>query len=302
MDTISNIKIQSEEHDIVNDSNFASIEEYVLYLMHCADYKKAQFVINKKNVLDIGCNSGYGTYILSKSCNKIVGVDVSKNAIDVAKQKYKKNNLNFQVIDGEKLPFGDNVFDIITSFQVLEHVADYDNYFKEILRVLKPRGVLLLTTPNAEIRVKPGMKPWNRFHVHEFRSDELSDILQKYFSSTSVFGQFATSDVYSIEYKRCTKQKNINNSYIKSNLKNKILYIIHKLNHKIKKYFSLMCKKEKIIHFPEEIKSNFSTNDIFYQKKDLKKSLTLVAVCSEDTLQNEIVNKIFLQPRKTGKI
>lgn len=209
MNNESIIKLQAEEHDIIDGANFTSVEEYILHLMHQSDYVRAQKLVIGKIVLDLGCNSGYGTNLLSQTCGRVTGVDVSPEAISTAKSKYQSNNMSFQLIDGITLPFESDSFDVITSFQVLEHIENYDNYFSEICRVLKPDGVLLLTTPNADIRVMPGSKPWNRFHVHvhEFRGHELSQFLKKYFPLVTVLGQFATERAYFIEYSRCTRAR-----------------------------------------------------------------------------------------------
>ncbi|MBW4057275.1 MAG: class I SAM-dependent methyltransferase, partial [Proteobacteria bacterium] len=207
MDNKSTIKLQAEEHDIINDDHFFSIEEYVLHLMHRSDYERAQRLVSSKVVLDLGCNCGYGTNLLSQSCNSIIGVDVSPTAIETAKSKYRRNDLSFKIVDGITLPFETDTFDVVTSFQVIEHLTDYNVYFSEVRRVLKPDGLLLLTTPNAAIRVKPGAKPWNRFHVHEFRGDELAKFLRGYFPLVEVFGKFAAEHVYAIEYNRCVAAK-----------------------------------------------------------------------------------------------
>ena len=85
---------------------------------------------------------------MSKYASHVTGIDVSKAAIKSASSKYSKNNLAFETIDGVNLPFQDNFFDMVTAFQVIEHLPSYEFFFAEITRVLKP-GVcyyLLLQT------------------------------------------------------------------------------------------------------------------------------------------------------------
>ena len=134
-------------------------------------------------VLDLGCNTGYGSEILSRKSQKTIGVDVSENAISISRKQYGQCNIDFHLIDGKKLPFNDNQFDVIISCQVIEHIIDYDIYINEIKRVLSPSGIVFFTTPNAFLRLDPGMKPWNQFHVREFNHSELSSLLNSYFVS-----------------------------------------------------------------------------------------------------------------------
>lgn len=294
METQSTIKLQAEEHEIIDDENFASLEEYVLHLMHQSDYKKAQKLVIGKRVLDLGCNCGYGTYLLSQTCNRVTGVDVSPVAIKTARTKYRHDNVSFQMIDGITLPFESETFDVIISFQVIEHIADYDSYFREIRRVLKPDGILLLTTPNAEIRIKPGAQPWNRFHVHEFRGEEFSQFLQSYFPFVAVIGQFATEKAYSVEYDRCTRKRDRVESTQGRSLKMILtdsipLPIANTLRNL---HNHIIDKKPKKIS--EQSKNQFSIDDFFYKGSNLDKSLSLIASCSCTREMQSTVSQAFI--------
>jgi ubiquinone/menaquinone biosynthesis C-methylase UbiE len=146
--------------------------------MHVKAYEEAAALANNKTVLDLGCNNGYGTVLLGKGHSKVVGLDVSARAIEDAQQRFRNYGINFLLYDGQTIPFKANSFDLIVSFQVIEHIADSTRYLAEIVRVLRSSGMALFTTPNAAIRLDPGMKPWNQFHVREYRAAELSGLLQ----------------------------------------------------------------------------------------------------------------------------
>lgn len=159
-------------------------------------------------VLDVGCNNGYGTKILSTRCQRVVGVDVSENAIESArKANANTKKIEFQVINGKTLPFDDQTFDLVTSFQVIEHVADVEPFLLEITRVLKAGGRAVFTTPNREIRLDPGMQPWNPFHVREYNAEALQETLARTFSEVKIEGLFADTELYAVEYDRVQKSK-----------------------------------------------------------------------------------------------
>jgi len=281
MATSKAVKLQAEEHEIVKVENFQTVEEFVLYLMHQSDYESAQKLVVGKDVLDLGCNCGYGTNCLSRMCKRIVGVDVSPSAIDEAKSRYKGDKASFQVVDGTTLPFADNSFDIITSFQVIEHLDDYNSYFKEARRVLRVDGILLLTTPNAAIRVRPGERPWNPFHMHEFRGEELNGFLQQYFSFVKVFGGFAMECPYNIELNRCLRNRDRVKTEINKPLRS---LVIDSLPSPLLKFLrairqSIYVNKKRQIS--ESLKNKFTTDDFYYKSSDLDTSLNLIGVCSD---------------------
>ena len=101
-------------------------------------------------VLDLGCGNGYYPYLLSRiPLNlKITGIDSHLNAIEDAKRDVGEKNAKFIIGNAEKLPFPENSFDKIVMSEIIEHVRDDIMVLKEARRVLKPGGILVLTTPN----------------------------------------------------------------------------------------------------------------------------------------------------------
>lgn len=196
------IGLQAEKHELIDPKRFKTREEYVLHLVHTVAYEHAAREASNKRVLDLGCNTGYGTAILARKSKSIVGVDVSEGAVSAASREHA--NIEFHLVNGKELPFPSGSFDLVTSFQVIEHLVDPRQYLDEIRRVLVPGGVVLFTTPNAVLRLDPGMKPWNQFHVREFNADELVDLLQPFFSKVEISGLFADPELYEIERNRLT--------------------------------------------------------------------------------------------------
>jgi SAM-dependent methyltransferase len=170
--------------------------------MHLRAYDEAVAHATGCDVLDVGCNTGYGTLRFAPIAGRVVGVDVSPRAIDAARQRAPEGRPEFVLTSGLDLPFTDDSFDLVTSFQVLEHVADPAAFLGELVRVARPGGTVILATPNAATRLDPGMTPWNRFHVHEYLAGELRELLLGVFAEVTVLGMFGAPELYETEIRR----------------------------------------------------------------------------------------------------
>lgn len=103
------------------------------------------FINNDTKVLDIGCNTGYCTFEISRiSKCEVDGIDISKAMIGAAKRQQSANRgsgkVNFYVGDATKLPFGDSKYDVVVSGGSIAFIDDREKAFKEIMRVLKNWG------------------------------------------------------------------------------------------------------------------------------------------------------------------
>lgn len=279
------IEHQATKHELIQTESFCSREEYVLHLIHTAAYVHASRSCEDKRVLDFGCNTGYGAKILSKSARKVVGVDVSENAISAAKNEYGHLGIEFQKFDGKKLPFKDDAFDLIDSFQVIEHIVDYTEYIEELKRVLSKRGALLFTTPNAFLRLDPGMKPWNDFHVREFNHDEFKVLLETFFPYVSVLGLFANEPLYSIEVNRLAAARERarldrlkSSPYQKFSLRTFVKALLpDALLHRIIE-FRIKREREQI----NDLMNKHGIDDFSYRQHELHNALDLLAICCND--------------------
>ena len=100
------------------------------------------------SILDLGCGSKpYES--LFKNCSKYTGVDIEISGPNHEVDKFGKNSKVDYFYDGKSLPFEDNSFDAVISFEVFEHIFNIDEVVKEINRVLKPGGKLLVSMPFA---------------------------------------------------------------------------------------------------------------------------------------------------------
>ncbi len=199
---VETVRLQAEEHPLIEDAPPATPAEHCLRLVHLRAYDEAVAHAAGRDVLDVGCNTGYGTVRFVPVARRVVGVDVSPGAIEAAAARAPGGQPEFILTSGFELPFPDASFDLVSSFQVLEHVPDPLAYLREIARVTRPGGEVILATPNAAIRLDPGMTPWNRFHVHEYLAAELHDLLAQVFPRVQVRGLFGTPTLYETEIRR----------------------------------------------------------------------------------------------------
>ena len=146
-------------------------ETFVLSLLHSKAYAHAMELAQPATVvLDLGCNDRiqYADVGLARS-QELSALTSHQAAIDTERNGAASAiTCEFRLIDGTAAsPFSDEMFDLVSSLQVMEHIEDIRSYLEEIKRVLKPGGKVLFTTPNRVIRLDPGMRPWNSFHVRE---------------------------------------------------------------------------------------------------------------------------------------
>ena len=152
-------------------------------------YEAVKYLKGSETVLDLACGLGFGTAILAgKTKGKVIGGDIAEDAIQDSQKYWQRENLSFTVLDGTNLPYADGYFDIVVSFETIEHTPQYRQMLKEFSRVLKPNGVALISTPNFPINSPTG-KVMNPYHTQEFTHRELSEILNEVFSEVTIHGQ-----------------------------------------------------------------------------------------------------------------
>jgi SAM-dependent methyltransferase len=163
----------------------------------------------ESRILEVGFGDGYGAEIVASTVDEYVGVDVSPDALELASAKHVGSNVRFMLYDGATLPFDTESFDCIISFHVLEHLSDPDSFLAEVGRVCRPGGRIVLVTPNATIRLNPGERPWNRFHVQEFSGDELQRLLSGRFARVTVMGIAGNEAMNGLERARVARARRI---------------------------------------------------------------------------------------------
>jgi len=155
---------------------------------HAARYVFALPFVEGKTVLDIACGTGYGIALLRHKAQFVTGVDIDREA---AKAAINECGDNAAVLlgNGLGLPFADDTFDVVTSFETLEHLHERTPFLTELHRVLRPAGMLVLSTPNSNYTQPVNGKPTNPFHIHEYSPQELTVELESLFTVEQFLGQ-----------------------------------------------------------------------------------------------------------------
>lgn len=143
---------------------------------HVARYAYASKYVKDSLVLDVACGTGYGVEQLCKAgAKKVYGVDIDKESILFAQENHKHSNANYICGTASRLDFEDNTFDVIVTFETIEHLQNEERkaYLGELFRVLKPQGQVILSTPNKLITSPWSEKPLNPYHELEFYREGL---------------------------------------------------------------------------------------------------------------------------------
>ena len=155
---------------------------------HFFAYKFAGRYAKGKNILDIACGEGYGSDYLSKTAKYAIGADCDSPAVEYAGSKYIRDNLKFIRQDACKLEFPDSKFDLVCSFQTVEHIPDPGKFLSEIKRVLSGQGILIISTPNIKDSSPKSIRPLNKYHVKEYACQEFEQFLRSYFRRVKIYG------------------------------------------------------------------------------------------------------------------
>jgi O-antigen biosynthesis protein len=148
----------------------------LVFAEHLARYHLAARIADGRRVLDAASGEGYGAAILAAAgAARVSGVDIDAEVVEHARRRY---GLDFRVGDLADLPFDRGEFDLIISFESIEHVAEPERALDEFARILGPHGVLLISTPNPNEYLED-----NPFHLRELAPQDFLAVLHARFAS-----------------------------------------------------------------------------------------------------------------------
>jgi len=163
-----------------------------IWLEHWHRYLFAARWASGRRVLDVACGEGYGSALLARSAAHVTGVDVSEQAVAHARAAYAaQQNLEFVAASCTRLPLPDAAFDVVVSFETIEHIEAQEAFLEEIARVLAPGGVLVLSCPN-KVEYSDKRDYQNEFHVRELYREELERLVARRFPEIAWHGQRPT--------------------------------------------------------------------------------------------------------------
>ena len=178
--------------NLTGERYIPEMEPGIIHSEHQHRYEFAKEFVKDKAVLDLACGEGYGSFLLAGSAKKVFGVDIAEETIKHASLKYQKNNLEFIRGSMTSIPIdGEKIFDIIVCFEAIEHIKEQEQLMREIKRLLKEDGILIISTPNIYVySQKPGYNVFqNPFHLKEMSYEEFDELLKNNFKEVFIYGQ-----------------------------------------------------------------------------------------------------------------
>jgi ubiquinone/menaquinone biosynthesis C-methylase UbiE len=178
---------QSDERTMLgSDENPEIVQQ------HLSRYAFASRFVHEKRVLDVACGIGYGSSILRKAgAREVIGVDRSEETVVLAKRNFGMEGVEFHAGLAEDLS-GLGKFDVVVSFETIEHLKRPDKFLEETSRVLNDNGLLIISTPIRESG-SLATKPANPYHEREWSEDEFDALLRNYFPVCEPYFQYNLS-------------------------------------------------------------------------------------------------------------
>jgi SAM-dependent methyltransferase len=166
-----------------------------LLMSHLCAYRLAATLGRGRRMLEIGCGSGYGAYYLAHMAARVTAVDSDASVIARAQERFRRSNLEYRAGDGRSLGLPDGSFDVVGTFQVIEHIPEPQlvAFVRELARMIAPDGAVIISTLNLERNRKPG-HPYEKpgFHEKEFTAPELRSLLERVFPVVELRGLHPT--------------------------------------------------------------------------------------------------------------
>ena len=175
-------KVEAKNPLAFEGERFTSEAFGQIVVEHMHRYCLAREYCAGKAVLDVASGEGYGSAMLAQVARSVVGVDCAPEAVAHAARYFGSDNLTYLAGDIRNLDFPDASFDVIVSFETLEHIREQNEALSELKRVLRPGGILIISTPDRDVYSPHGSVP-NEFHVLELSLSEFTSLIETKFAN-----------------------------------------------------------------------------------------------------------------------
>jgi SAM-dependent methyltransferase len=150
-------------------------EENYWFRRHEVVYQRLAGDCAGRDVLEAGCGEGYGADLIADVSRSVIALDYDELTVAHVRARYPRVDVHHGNL--ASLPLPDGSVDVVVNFQVIEHLWNQPQFVAECARVLRPGGLLLMSTPNR-ITFSPGLEtPVNPFHTRELNASELTELL-----------------------------------------------------------------------------------------------------------------------------
>lgn len=140
-----------------------------------------------RDVLDVACGEGYGSALLSTVARSVVGVDLDDATVTFAQRNYARDNLTFRQGDAAQIQDRES-FDVIVSFETIEHLVDHESFLAGLKRALRPGGLLIISSPDKDIYTDEDEHE-NEFHLKELDRPQFKSLIRGYFENVAILEQ-----------------------------------------------------------------------------------------------------------------
>lgn len=158
------------------------------------------------DILDAACGQGYGSYLMKTwGAKSVTGIDIDQETVEKASRLFQQDGLCYMQHTVEQLPFPDASFDVVVSFETIEHVDDPDAFLEEIKRVLKPGGTVIISCPNDNYYYQNDCAK-NPFHKAEYTYFQFKEMAEKHLGNEAeYFFSFALDGFVNLPADKCTE-------------------------------------------------------------------------------------------------
>jgi 2-polyprenyl-3-methyl-5-hydroxy-6-metoxy-1,4-benzoquinol methylase len=191
LDNVQMDRQDTEEYKSYHQDSLALDSSSPFFLEHVSRYIWISKLLAGKNVADIACGKGYGSYIMAKEAASVTGIDLNDKSLEIANSTFDKSNLSYLKHNAVKLGELDKKFDTVVACEIIEHIypKQSDLFLQSIKDCLKDDGLAYISTPNHDVVLKSGSSVPD-FHINNFRASELKSLLEKHFSEVTMLGQY----------------------------------------------------------------------------------------------------------------